>query len=522
MKFSWRGVLAANALLFSFIVAPVFAKPNHVVLGYSGYWFDDIYPPEAYNYDGLTHIARSFLVPLSDGHIPVPTKFFDPALTQGAKAHGVKLIASLGGGAAGPDAWYSITKNPDNRKRLFDELEKLIGDNGYDGVDVDWEPGASNKDQEAVFTTFLKALRTRFPKWTITTALGAGKDAAEFTDWKELSSVVDYFNLMAYDYAGGWGTNSAHPANLFPSDEVKRNSGYSTDQSVSVLLGQYQVNPAQLLVGLPFYGRQFFTPDLGDPFVNGLPKAAARHYYEIAPLLKDKNFKLQWDEAAQAPFLVKNWGRGVVAYDGARTIARKCRYVVDKNLAGVIIWNLGADVEGSKATLLDTVALSFGSHGKVFPTKALSRMVSTFEEMALGAWDSLSRLKARLEAVGKTAEAGMAEPGPAPRLSDALPSSEKELSERLIRLQKRLGELEQKTSDGWKTAATLSHYERPGVKPVFKGDRFLVDDFEKDSKRWAGPVGWSAEADHYRLGTEAHFEPVTAGCPDSRGAAGRF
>src|SRR5579859_3802228 len=93
------------------VTAVSWAKPDHVVLGYSSYWFDDLYPPESYNYGALTHIARAFLVPHSDGHIPVPTHYFDPILSQEAKSHGVKLIASLGGGAAGSDAWFSIAKN---------------------------------------------------------------------------------------------------------------------------------------------------------------------------------------------------------------------------------------------------------------------------------------------------------------------------------------------------------------------------------------------------------------------------
>src|ERR1041384_7402767 len=116
----------AVLFLALFLAAPAWSKPDHVVLGYSGYWFDDIYPPEAYNFEALTHIARSFLVPLTDGHIPVPKRFFDPALTKGAKDHGVKLIASLGGGAAGSDTWFSIAKNGGYRKTFFDELEKLI------------------------------------------------------------------------------------------------------------------------------------------------------------------------------------------------------------------------------------------------------------------------------------------------------------------------------------------------------------------------------------------------------------
>src|ERR1700690_3985870 len=92
--------LAAILLLGATSIS--WAKPNKVVLGYSASWFDGIYPPESYNYDVFTHIARSFLVPKANGDITVSGDFWNAELEKMAHSHKVKLIASIGG--ASPDA----------------------------------------------------------------------------------------------------------------------------------------------------------------------------------------------------------------------------------------------------------------------------------------------------------------------------------------------------------------------------------------------------------------------------------
>src|SRR5450432_2687405 len=67
-------------------------KPDRVVLGYSASWFDNVYPPEVYDYGVLTHIARSFLTPNADGTITDSATFWDPKLAELAKKNGVKLL----------------------------------------------------------------------------------------------------------------------------------------------------------------------------------------------------------------------------------------------------------------------------------------------------------------------------------------------------------------------------------------------------------------------------------------------
>src|SRR5579872_2640097 len=192
------------AVILLGVVSISWAKPNQVVLGYSASWFDGIYPPESYNYDAFTHIARSFLIPKANGDITVSGDFWNTDLEKMAHAHKVKLIASIGGAAQDANNWLGMARDSKAEKHFFDGLEKLITANNYDGVDIDWEPSALTDPDQATYTQFMKDLRARFPKWIITTALGGGEWWAQHVSWSEVEKQVDFINLMTYDFAGGW------------------------------------------------------------------------------------------------------------------------------------------------------------------------------------------------------------------------------------------------------------------------------------------------------------------------------
>jgi chitinase len=515
------GALAAGPLQGAEGAAP--SPPHPVVLGYSAYWFDDLYPPEAYNYGALTHIARAFLLPLPDGSLQVAASYFDPVLKKEAQAHGVKLLASVGGGAWNSDNWLAMARNGKARRHFFDELDRLLTANGFDGVDIDWEPGPLTDQDQATFTGFMKALRRRFPHWILTTALAPGDYFAKHVSWKELASCVDFFNIMTYDFGGPWVGHTSFAANLHPSDDPKRNSGLSLEEAAALLEGKYGVAPSQMLMGLPFYGQAFFSKGLGDDYPKTFPTDTSLEYYEIAPLEKDPNYERHWDGAAQEPFLIKQKGTGVFSYDDARATAAKCRFVQDKKLGGVMIWDLGADVTGDRTPLLDAAADAFGAGRKGIPPKTLPRIVRAFGQMVRGAWDNLLALHQKLDAAGQDAAAQETDPGAEPEPPLALDGDPRALPAALERLQARLTDLEQRTFEAQMAMAPLPTTRVAGSQPFFNGDRMLLADFETDPG--AGLEKWTVETDPYGMGTKAYPQPFSTspgGCPDSPKAAAHF
>jgi hypothetical protein len=115
-----------SLLCVLFLAIPVLARPDRIVLGYSATWRDPQTPPESYNYDAITHIARAFLVPHPDGKIEVPAGYFNESMESLARKHGVKLLMSLGGEAGNADNWLSIARNPQYFQRFCDDISDLL------------------------------------------------------------------------------------------------------------------------------------------------------------------------------------------------------------------------------------------------------------------------------------------------------------------------------------------------------------------------------------------------------------
>jgi spore germination protein YaaH len=162
------------------------AKPA-VILGYSAAWADGSYPPRAYDYGSLTHIARSFLAPHADGRVTWSNDFWSAELEEYARAHGVKLLASIGGAADNANQWLEMARDPVAEEHFFGELETQITLHRYDGVDIDWEPSAQTDADQRTYTEFMHELRRRFPRWVISTALPAGEWTARHISWPELA-----------------------------------------------------------------------------------------------------------------------------------------------------------------------------------------------------------------------------------------------------------------------------------------------------------------------------------------------
>ena len=186
-------------------------------------------------------------------------------------------------------------------------MDKLLKDHGYDGVDIDWEPSALTDEDGAAFTSFMKALRARFPKIIITAALGASDYwIGHFPSWADISNSVDYINVMVYGYSGSWGGKAAYFTNLYPAGAYPPDTGFSVDDGMRNLRDNHKVPASKLLLGLSFWGNQFHVGHIGDSF----PKNQAGQgdpiaYPDAERLLLTDMYQDHWDGKALVPYLEK-------------------------------------------------------------------------------------------------------------------------------------------------------------------------------------------------------------------------
>jgi chitinase len=175
----------------------------------------------------------------------------------------LKVLLSIGGWTyssnfAGP------ARDPGRRAHFAKTAVDLLKERGFDGLDVDWEYPKDH--QEALdLLALLETVRAELdaysatlpnkPHFLLTIAAPAGPQNYEKLPLSDLARVLDFINLMAYDYSGSWDDKAGHMANLYPSDQAAL-TPFSTDRAVKYYM-DHGVPAHKLVLGMPLYGRAF-------------------------------------------------------------------------------------------------------------------------------------------------------------------------------------------------------------------------------------------------------------------------
>ena len=72
-----------------------------------------------------------------------------------------------------------------------------------------------------------------------------------------------------------------------------------------------------------------------------------------ARLSADSGFVYHWDTTAHAPWRYNASKKLFITFDDERSIAEKTKFVIDKELGGIMFWELGEDLY--KDGLLDAI-----------------------------------------------------------------------------------------------------------------------------------------------------------------------
>ncbi len=311
-----------------------------------GYYYANYtaYPHTAIDYEKLTHIAHAFITTDSNGNLRWDSWFPYPALITEAHKHNVKIIVALGG--FGNCAGFSgMVASEENRDNFIDNIVKFCKDNGYDGIDLDWEyPKSADK---ANFALLVSELRKEFTVQglEIISAALPSSDWNDGYDIAKLKNDLDWFGIMTYDFTGPWEKNSGHNSPLYKNPKQYG----SADESLRYYLNK-GVPKEKLCIGMAFYGYSF---DASGPFVSG--KNGKSISYVNANKLKNNGYEYHWDEYSKVPFLQNNSHTKFVSYDDTNSIKLKCEYVHKNQLGGAIIWKIGFDYANGENPLLNTV-----------------------------------------------------------------------------------------------------------------------------------------------------------------------
>ncbi|KAI0397989.1 glycoside hydrolase superfamily [Xylariaceae sp. FL0594] len=283
----------------------------------------------------------------------------------------LKILLSVGGWTYSP-SFAEPASTPEGRKTFAESCVGLVRDYGFDGIDVDWEY-PSNAREASDLLELLRAVRSALDAYAetlqnphhhhhfeLTIATSANKDVIQRLDIPALDAVLDFWNLMAYDYAGSWdASQTGHLANLYPSSSG--GTPFSTRDAVAAYVAAGISSPDKLVLGMPLYGRGFSnTEDSPGARYSGVPQGsweAGVFDYKALPL---PNSEERHDLEVGAASCYDRDARTFVSYDSVPTARQKARFIREHRLGGAMWWETSGDKVDKEQSLIWNVVDELG------------------------------------------------------------------------------------------------------------------------------------------------------------------
>ncbi|CAE7173297.1 unnamed protein product [Rhizoctonia solani] len=306
------------------------------------------------------------------------------------KKRTLKTVLSFGGWTYSQAGHFDFVTDPNKRAEFTKTAVRLLEDNAFDGLDIDWEYPAAGAQADA-FVALLKETRAALDDlakkkgdtvpYQLSVAVPAG-GTAQSLKVKDMNQYLTYWNLMAYDYSGSWSKVSDYQSNLHGGAF----SGVSTSASTDWYL-KNGASKDKFVIGMPIYGRGFEkTNGIFQPFngvvsnrllfvgswesgiydYNALPFPGATVHNDL------KNISSYSYDPAK---------KELISYDTPVIIDAKCNWLSRQGLAGAMFWELSGDKNGTDSL----VWAAAKNMGKLDNTKNhLSYPGSQFDNVKVG------------------------------------------------------------------------------------------------------------------------------------------
>ncbi|THY67781.1 glycoside hydrolase [Aureobasidium pullulans] len=272
----------------------------------------------------------------------------------------LKTLLSIGGSSFSANFTQAVSTS-EGRQHFADSAVKLLGDLGFDGLDIDWEYPKNDTDAQN-YVSLLSLTREALdrysltlpqtPHFLLTVASSCGSDHFELLKLGDMDRHVDFWNLMAYDFTGSWTTETGHQANLYLSEQSPTSTPFNTEAAVEYYVTTAGIAANKINLGMPLYGRTF-----GNTAGPGSPYKGVGNTFDWEPgtwdykSLPRPGAVESFDEKTVASWSYDSIDRTMVTYDNEHSVAAKAKYIKERQLGGAMWWESSGDRTDEKSLI---------------------------------------------------------------------------------------------------------------------------------------------------------------------------
>ncbi|KAJ6567740.1 glycosyl hydrolases family 18-domain-containing protein [Mycena vulgaris] len=274
----------------------------------------------------------------------------------------LKVLLSVGGWTYSQAGHFGFVTNAASRATFVANAVQLIEDYGFDGLDLDFEYPATAQEGQG-FADLYTALRTAFDAlaakkrdttpYQLSAAVAAGP--ANYASLvipqmdkgaSILRLALNFWNLMAYDYAGSWLTFADNQANLYGGTRT----GVNTDAAIKHFVSS-GATASKITMGIPLYGRAFEqTAGLGQSY-NGIGPGTTEVGIYSYKALPRAGAQIVQNTTDVTSYSYDSSSKELVSYDTPAIVKLKTQYINSNGLAGSMFWELSTDKLGADSLI---------------------------------------------------------------------------------------------------------------------------------------------------------------------------